>query len=476
VQQKPDGNHTKAVHDPNKPDKSTVFSGISHETRDDNLRRAGEAQNTNFAKRMWWAAVDKEKIEHLVTDVRSLIRELWNLIKPLQYDSMASVMETILANTIKSNTEFDQLVAIKDSISAIQGRLEANNKQILKGLATTAEMKAAQVALAYTDSSSHVPSLPTLPKRHEVLKKLDHLSPRKLSAFSPVRKDSTRGLAVYDGDKVFIEWKSTTPAMRSKLLPRAENLAALLNILKAETFQSLTCRELLGDDQKLGFVYHNPLASQSLEEPKSLLDLFSADDGIEPPSFSDRIRLALRVVQVVRNFHHTGWLHKGLQSDNILFFFHVSDVGAAVHDTDFVLAGFNFARLGPPTKISERPSANLNYDIYRHPEAPGETSMSFGELLDVYSLGTILLKIAEWKPLRYLVKSIVDRRAKEVPLNDFTRIRGFLISREGNSDTSNLRGKMGDIYASTCKMCLDGTRSRQGFGCRQEREGVGCCY
>jgi hypothetical protein len=63
--------------------------------------------------------VDKERIEHLVTDVRSLIRELWNLIKPLQYDNMANVMETILANTIKSNTESDQLVAIKDSIIAI---------------------------------------------------------------------------------------------------------------------------------------------------------------------------------------------------------------------------------------------------------------------------------------------------------------------------------------------------------------------
>jgi hypothetical protein len=273
VQQKPDGYRTKAVHDPNKSDKSTVFSAISHETRDDILRRAGEAQKTNFAKRMWWAAVDKEKIEHLVTDVRSFIRELWNLIKPLQYDSMASAMETILANTIKLNTGFDQLVAIRDSINAIQGKLEANNKQDLRELATTAELKAAQVALAYTDSSSHVPSLPTLPKRYEVLKKLDHLLPRKLNAFSPMGKDSTRGLAVYDGDKVFIEWKSTTPAMRSKLLPRAENLAALLNIPKAETFQSLTCRGLLEDDQKLGFVYHNPVASQLLEEPKSLLNL-----------------------------------------------------------------------------------------------------------------------------------------------------------------------------------------------------------
>jgi serine/threonine protein kinase len=271
-----------------------------------------------------------------------------------------------------------------------------------------------------------------------------------------MRKDSTRGLAVYDGDKVFIEWKSTTPAMRSKLLPRAEKLAALLNIRKAKTFQSLTCRGLLEDDQKLGFVYHNPLTSQPLDEPKSLHDLFSADDRIKLPSLSDRIRLALRVAQVVRNFHHTGWLHKGLRSDNILFF-NVSDVGDAVHDTDLVLAGFNFARLDPPTEISEQPSANLNYDIYRHPEALEEPSVSFSELMDVYSLGTILLEIAEWKPLRYLVKSVVDRHAGKVPLNDLTKIREFLLSREDNSGTSNLRRKTGDIYASACTMCLNET-------------------
>ena len=119
VSQKPNGYETAATHDPNSPEKAIVFAGISEATRDDTLARAGIAQKAFFAKRMWWAAVDKEKIEGRVTDVHFLVRELWFLIAALREDDMFTSLNSVLSNVVRMNTGFEQLVFIKESLVAI---------------------------------------------------------------------------------------------------------------------------------------------------------------------------------------------------------------------------------------------------------------------------------------------------------------------------------------------------------------------
>jgi hypothetical protein len=119
-----------------------------------------------------------------------------------------------------------------------------------------------------------------------------------------------------------------------------------------------------------------------------------------------------------------------------------------------VLAGFAFARTGAPTEISERPSADPKRDIYRHPAALGEPTESFSADMDTYSLGTVLLEIAEWRSLRYLVDSVVDMGAADVPLNRLAEVQPFLLRGDGKGGTSKLRVKMGDIYTQACLGCL----------------------
>jgi hypothetical protein len=455
VSQQPEGHQTSTIQDPNLSETAMVFTSISQQTRDDILARAGVAQKTNFLKRMWWAAVDKEKIVRLVADVQSLVRELWNLLDPLWKDDVRDSLISVSANMLKMNKGFEQLDSIKEALKALLEGSRSTTEKDLKGLITTAELKALQAVLVQDGDRKDSVVEVSKPRRQEILKKLERLSRQKLSSFTPLKKNDTMGTGVYEGESVFIEWKQLNPAFRSKVLPRAENLAALLSIPKDETFQSLTCRGLLEDDQRLGFVYQYPSLSHSPGEPRSLLELFSAKDGIEPPSLSDRMRLALRIAQVVRNFHQTGWLHKGLRSENILFF-NTKDVTAAVRSTDFVLGGFNFARFGAPTEISEQPSADPKHDIYRHPSALGQPAVSFDESMDAYSLGTILLEIAEWRALQYLLDSVVDVRAESVPLDRIAAVRQHLLSGKGKGGTSKLRTKMGDVYTSVCVMCLSG--------------------
>ena len=158
----------------------------------------------------------------------------------------------------------------------------------------------------------------------------------------------------------------------------------------------------------------------------------------------------------MQNFHRAGWLHKSLRSENILFFPPDTDTTIEALLLDPVLVGFAFARLDSPTEISEQPSDDPQCDIYRHPDALGEPSSSFSAIMDVYSLGTMLLEIAKWRSLQYLVKEHVDASAKSVSLQKLAGVQEFFLSGRGRHRTKNLKNKTGDIYTSACLMCLSG--------------------
>ncbi|KAI1413516.1 prion-inhibition and propagation-domain-containing protein [Hypoxylon sp. FL1857] len=436
-------------------DVDRVFTGISDDTRRQVLDRAKVAQSQNIFKRLWWAAVDKDKIEKLAADVHFLVRELWNLLEPTRHDDFVNSTKDILSNVISLNTKFDQLCSLSEALRALQTQTESQVQLngSLKTLVTSAEVKALRVCLDDDESEQFVSRHDLgAPQRREVLERLERLSSRKLTDFTPLRKNETMGLASYDGQVVLVEKKSIDHVLWSKILPRVENLAALLNAPKDETFRSLVCRGIVVDNDDISFVFHHPTPDKPIE-PRSLLDLFSARDGIEPPSLTDRVTLALCIARLVQNFHRAGWLHKNLRSQNILFF--PREDGSISLEEPF-LAGFAFSRLGSPTEISEQPSQDTQLDIYRHPQALGEPTTSFNATMDVYSLGTMLLEIAEWRALRYLIDSVVDVTAENVPLSRLAEVKPFLIKGGGKAGTSKLRYRIGDIYTGACLMCLKG--------------------
>ena len=431
-----------------------VYTSISDEVRTRIMIRAKFTQEQSIFQRLRWATVDKEKIEKLAGDVHFLVRELWHLLDPWRHDDLVKSTKAIASHLISLNNRFDQLKSLNEALSALQCTIPTLSDPNLNTLMVSAKVKALRVGLGEDEQNHSSAQNANTPKRHELLQGLQHLSRLRLANLRSVRKRETMGLADYDEEQVFVEWKYINPQLRSKILPRVENLAVLLNAPKDETFRSLLCKGIIEQDEKVFFVFKHPYPS-CLKEPRSLLDLFSAKDGIEPPSLSDRIRLALQIGRTLQNFHRAGWLHKSLRSENIIFF-DKDDASTATSISDPVLAGFNFARFGSPTEISEQPSADPKHDIYRHPSALGEPSLSFNSHMDVYSLGTVLLEIAEWRALRYIVDSVLDVSSDNVPLTRVADVQPFLLSGRGKGGTSKLRTKMGDIYASACLMCLRG--------------------
>lgn len=426
-----------------------VSTGVSDDTRQWIFSKAGIDQDPGILKRLWWAAVDKDKISQLAADVQSLVRGLWELLDPWRQDDLLSSTKRLGFHLVALNDKFDQLSSLEDAFNTLRGSSNLSNST-LKTISVSAEVKALRVGL--DEGELH---LINAPKRHTLLKKLKPLNRLKLANFKPLKKDETMGHAEYDGEVVFVERKPIDRMLRSKIMPRAENIAALLNLPKDETFCSLTCNGIVEDDGMISFVF-NHLTPNQKREPRSLLELFSAKGGIGPPSLTVRIRLALRITRTIQSIHRAGWLHKNVRSENIIFFQSKNTTDPSDILDDPFLVGFSFARADSPTEISEQPSADPKHDIYRHPAALGEPSESFSAIMDAYSLGTVLLEIAEWRALRYLVDSVVDISAESVPLDSLAGLQPFLLKGKGRGGTSKMKTKVGDLYTQACLQCLGG--------------------
>lgn len=253
------------------------------------------------------------------------------------------------------------------------------------------------------------------------------------------------------------------------MLERTRSLAKLLAAPKGPNFRSLTCDDLAFDTggERVAFIFQLPSSPSSPRPIQSLRGMFDLSPGV-----TERIKLALQLVQTLHWFHTAGWLHKDLRSEHILFL--PSKKSSLLANP--VFARFGFARADTACAISEQPSSYSQNDIYQHPDAMGEPSVSFTAEKDIYSLGTILLEIGEWRSLKSLVDKIVDVARADVQLIQLAQIRPFLLDDSPKGELNMLRFRMGDVYTGVVRVMLSGEVPHQWIGsqnlCDLRRPGV----
>jgi serine/threonine protein kinase len=205
-------------------------------------------------------------------------------------------------------------------------------------------------------------------------------------------------------------------------------------------------------------VFEKPLDVDPLARPVSLLNLFH-DTEVKVPSLTARVALAKAIAECIEKLHAVNWLHKGLRSDNVLFF------RSGNADCDIsrpYLSGFDYSRPAQREDMTERPSGNMAHDLYRHPQVQGPSrdtpnGKGYKKRHDIYSLGVILMEIAYWKS----IDAIVGLKQSEIRPSETARLRGRLLNGEY---LNQIHSQVGDTIYEVISSCLVGVSS---FGIRE---------
>ncbi|KAF2680892.1 hypothetical protein K458DRAFT_489753 [Lentithecium fluviatile CBS 122367] len=343
------------------------------------------------------------------------------------------------------------LLDLSTSSALLEGELDPGNLRSIKAAASTGLYESLARRAKLRQMSLEPKPGPSLKKDTKCLDEKD--INRILSVNKGVATFSEPGKAPV---KCLVEWKSCADLTDYDSILAAESqvedLVKLLNFGKKPA--TMDVLEAFGyfqyeyqDHRLFGFISAFPPKTDANNAPVSLNDLLV--DVTKPkrshplPSLPQRVRMAQRLAITLLELHNVEWLHKDLNSRNILFFYNslaTLDLG-----TPWV-TGFEFARPDDISALSFSVRAS-SMNMYRHPSllgpfAPGQKRPRFQRIHDIYSVGVLLLEIGLWK-------QVGDFRKPNMKPSGFATTLKQLAHRE-------LPHRMGEVYRDVVLRCMDG--------------------
>ncbi|KAK4231614.1 kinase-like domain-containing protein [Podospora fimiseda] len=185
-------------------------------------------------------------------------------------------------------------------------------------------------------------------------------------------------------------------------LDRFRRMTSLLSHKEQTSKYVLRClgylKEPLAKQISLVFEVPGPpiLPSQSLPPIPTTHTLHDLYQYAKHVPLGIRFEISHALTSAVQGLHRVGWVHRELQSRNVLFF----DFSTTKSPMPYVF-GFEYSR---PHEAESELLADFSpwNNAYRHPQRWGKPGASFTKGHDVYSLGVILFEIAAWKSISKL--------------------------------------------------------------------------
>ncbi|KAK8096025.1 hypothetical protein PG999_014047 [Apiospora kogelbergensis] len=418
-----------------------------------------------YPARLRWAVSDKKSVEELLDKLKLLNDSLHQLLNSHQLETLNNQQMQTNYEIIQLNNRIDVLCEL---VKASSESTVAGYKKDDARLADLARFKAMRTAIDTDSLTSRLRSDLDLRASNLADKPLK-LPLSHLRMVEPeTYRDKQRAPAWYykaspiePWSKVWVEWTSTRN-VQSETALITRRFEALVRLLREEqsvaVFQTLRClgyveRPFSGgpsSEIQYGFVFERPPRVSS-SVPVSLLELLRG--AKRAPSLTARIRLLRVLAESVEKLHAVNWLHKGLRSQNILFF---RDEDDRLDLGRPYVSGFEYSRPADAPYLSESPPAMAAEDLYRHPAVQGgpiEDGGGFGykKTHDIYALGVVFLELAYWKPVYsilgydgdHIIKPGVASRTKEILMSG---IYGEVVESH-----------LGDTVADIVRVCISGT-------------------
>ena len=358
-------------------------------------------------KKLEWAAIGKEKLQKLVEDISYFNNCLHSLLETSDRDFITESLAALLRDIISRSNVISELDVIKEL-------LQSTSVASSEAVASAASLKRIRLILGLGKSGVEAQR----PNKSSNLKlKLKYLKPKYLIRESMHTHPVGREIACYKSGTVLVEWRFMKTNTELQARHNVDQLAILLGNTNEGFFHSLHCIGVMPKDSAFapadnayvayGLVFNLERSRSAPSTLPTLMSLSNIYAKSRRPSLNERLCIALAVAETVLQLHTTGWLHKGIRPDNVLFLAADSQ-GWETRTVDGpFLAGYEFAR--PSIGETETVPSQPNLDIYRHPSTQGPARSNFRRAFDLFALGCILLEIALWRCLRDILLQASDK-------------------------------------------------------------------
>ena len=393
-----------------------LWSYVKPELR--NTRARIISENTGPVRKLQWAALDQDKIRRLIGDISYFNNCLHDLLESAEQDFVRDTLSALLRDLVSRTTvssDLDIIKALLDTSyiaesSSIEAAASLKQIRMLLGVDKRSDEKIPLRTRSDTNDTIGGSGSSAAPVK-QTLNKLSYQALARSHSGTAL----SRELAIYKSSRkninarVLLEWKAVEKTVEERLKRRIEGLTLMMSNTADPSFHSLRClgylrHETEGNSNMYAYVYEvvNLDEEEAPRSPPAVRSLLSLFDEKRIPSLTYRVRLALALAQTVLQLHTSGWLHKGLRSENILFIEGDSTWANGAELPPYV-GGYDYARADNPLEMTEDAPSSPEMDLYRHPQAQGVARPSFKKLYDLYSLGCVLLEIACWSSLENLL-------------------------------------------------------------------------
>ena len=389
--------------------------------------------------RVQWAAVDTGAFEALLQDLHKQTERIHEMIGSDRADEIHDITAKTYRELVAVHNGVKELNNMFHAVTRMIGetsiaRRNENEETLRDLLRLKAINHISDQILSLKDDFDVQNGLNSLISvtKYDAITVTDHLSYAPAEgAKDPSTLHRPRGALTKDGAnfEVWIEWRlmhymaeGSVHLRESRL--RIVTLAQMLHESRPRHLYSPQCIGYIDDSKRnsrYGLIFKMPDGSDSKTTLKSLYDILG--ERSYKPTLAQRMSLARKLATSLLHLHATDWIHKAINSDNIVFPFS----GEAFDLEEPILSGFEYGR--PLTdSVSFRRCAST-WNIYKWPGIQNEVPIAANsrKTHDIYSLGLVLLEIAHWRPLD---KLICLKRWPE-PSSQDARIRAWLLEEDG---------------------------------------------
>ncbi|KAL8812320.1 MAG: hypothetical protein Q9223_000116 [Gallowayella weberi] len=371
-------------------------------------------ESNGSIRKLKWAVFDRAKAANLISDIVHFNNSLHGLLDSVNQDFVKSALASLLRDIISRSNATSELEIIRQLLTSSHVAAPA-------AVASAASLKQIRLVLGLGPNLNSVEEPAQRAPPEGIKIKLIQLKPLLLQRESARCSPGGRELARYKAKPVVIEWKFIDKTREKELKTRVDQVAILLAHTHDTSFHSLHCIGFLPKDASYqpedessicyGLVFDLTISANipthivPVIRPLSTLFL-----DARKPSLNERSAMALAIAETVLQLHTSGWLHKGIRSDNVLYFDTKDNMWEFGNANGPFLAGYEYAR--PTTAHTEAMPATAEHELYRHPRSQGLTRSNFRRSFDLFALGCVLLEIGLWSSLSDILQLVPSESSK----------------------------------------------------------------